>query len=242
MPAAAQMLDAGSSLAHQVAAADGVDDSLATELADRAGREERRGARTLAARYLSWASTLRSDRPISEAHLLDAGRLLIADGQVSRAAELARPAGTLRGKPAAEAWYWECWHGSKARAPWPSDGCSKRPPGLDAGETDDPVAVAALTQLGAIYCAYGRATQAIEVGRLALSLGPADPESERAAWFALAVGEATAHGAGRAWLGWPNGCPNRLRRSPRPTRTCSSCGGRSAFTPAVSRPGSPICG
>ena len=100
--AAAQMLDAGSSLAHRVAAADGVDDSLAAELADRAGREERRGARTLAARYLMWASTLGSDRPTAEAHLLDAGRLLIADGQVSRATELRGRLETLRGKPAAK--------------------------------------------------------------------------------------------------------------------------------------------
>ena len=43
MRAAAQMLDAGSSLAHRVAAADGVDDSLAAELADTAGRESAGG-------------------------------------------------------------------------------------------------------------------------------------------------------------------------------------------------------
>ena len=193
--AAAQMLDAGSSLAHQVAAADGVDDSLATELADRARREERRGARTLAARYLVWASTLRSDRSMSEAHLLDAGRLLIADGQVSRATELrdrlercaeSRQRSLVLGMLA-----WEQGESALAER-WLLEAASR----LDADETDHRVAVVALTQLGALYCAYGRAAQAIEAGRLALSLRPSDAESERAAWFAVAVGEATAHGAG----------------------------------------------
>ncbi len=110
--AAAQMLDAGSSVAHQVAAADGVDDSLAAELADRAGREGHRGARTLAAQYLIWASALGSDRPTAEARRSRSGRLLIADGQTSRATE---SQGRLEGcaKARCEAWSWACWHGSK---------------------------------------------------------------------------------------------------------------------------------
>ena len=86
---------------------------------------------------------------------------------------------------------------------------------LDVGETDDPVAVAALTQLGALYCTQGRATQAIEAGRLALSLRPADPESERAAWFALAVGEATAHGA-------PAGLARLAERLPQPAEAVAA--------------------
>ena len=45
--AAAQVLDAGSGLAHRVAATDGVDDGLAAELADAAGREQQRGAHAL---------------------------------------------------------------------------------------------------------------------------------------------------------------------------------------------------
>ena len=100
--AAAQMLAAGSSLAHRVAAADGVDDRLATELADRAEQEERRGARTLAARYLMWASSLGSDRPIAEHRLLDACRLWVADGQVSRAADWRHRLGELPGQPKAK--------------------------------------------------------------------------------------------------------------------------------------------
>ncbi len=188
------MLDAGSSLAHRVAAADGVDDSLAAELADTAGREERRGARTLAARYLLWASTLGSDRPTAEAHLLDAGRLLIADGQVSRAIELRgrleRCAESSRRSLVLGMLAWEQGESALAEG-WLLEATSH----LGGGETDDLVAVAALTQLGALYCIYGRATQAIEAGRSALSLRPADPGNERAAWFALAVGEATAHGA-----------------------------------------------
>ena len=192
--AAAQTLDAGSSLAHRVAAADGVDDSLAADLVDRAGREQRRGAHSLSARYLMWASSLRSDRRTAEDNLLEAGRLLIADGQVSRAAELRdrleRCEESSRRSLVLGMLAWEQGQSALAEG-WLLEAASR----LDANAADDPAALAALTQLGAMYCTDGRAAQAIEAGRLALSLRPADPESERAAWFALAVGEATARGA-----------------------------------------------
>ncbi len=55
----------------------------------------------------------------------------------------------------------------------------------------------------------GRARQAIDAGRRALSLRPADGETERAAWLALAVGEATAHGA-------PAGLARLAERLPQP--------------------------
>ncbi len=211
---AAQMLDAGSSLAHRVAAADGLDDSLAAELADRAGREQRRGARNLAARYLIWASSLGSDRPTAEHRLLEAGRLFIADGQVSRAAAFRDRLERCEESPLRSLVLgmlaWERGESAPAEE-WLLEAAS----GLDVGETDDPVAVAALTQLGAIYCTKGRATQAIEAGRLALSLRPADPESERAAWFALAVGEATAHGA-------PAGLARLAERLPQPAEAVAA--------------------
>ncbi len=192
--AAAQTVGAGSSLAHRVAAADGVDDSLAADLVDSARRAERRGARNLAARYLIWASSVGSPRPAAEAHLLEAGRLLILDGQTSRAAALrgrfescadTPQRGLVLGMLA-----WE--QGDSAGAEkWLLEAASAR----HAGHTHDPVVVPALTQLGALYCTHGRGVQAIEAARLALSLQPADLETERAAWSALAIGEATVHGA-----------------------------------------------
>jgi ATP/maltotriose-dependent transcriptional regulator MalT len=192
--AAAQIVGAGSSLAHRVAAADGVDDSLAADLADMARREEHRGARNLAARYLMWASSVGSDRPTAEQHLLEAGRLLILDGQTFRAAELGRRFETCADTPQRNLVLgmlaWE--QGDSARAErWLIEAAG----GLDGGHTDDPVAVAALTQLGELYCTHGRGLQAVEAARLALSLQPGDAGSERAAWLALAIGEATAHGA-----------------------------------------------
>jgi DNA-binding CsgD family transcriptional regulator len=192
--AAAEMPGAGSSLAHRVAAADGADDSLAADLADRARREELRGARNLAARYLNWASSVRSDRPAAEQHLLDAGRLLILDGQISRAAELRDRFDSCADTPQRSLVLgmlsWE--QGDSARAEkWLLEAAA----GLDAGHTHDPVTVAALTQLGVLYCTQGRGMQAIEAGRLALSSQLANAEAERAAWSALAIGEATAHGA-----------------------------------------------
>jgi DNA-binding CsgD family transcriptional regulator/tetratricopeptide (TPR) repeat protein len=191
--AAAQIVGAGSSLAHRVAAADGVDDSLAADLADTARREEHRGARNLAARYLMWASSVVSDRPTAEQHLLEAGRLLILDGQTLRAAGLRGRFETCADTPQRSLVLgmlaWE--QGDSARAErWLIEAA-----GLDGGRTDDPMALAALTQLGALYCTHGRGLQAIEAARLALSLQPGDAESERAAWSALAIGEATAHGA-----------------------------------------------
>jgi DNA-binding CsgD family transcriptional regulator len=192
--AAAQIVGAGSSLAHRVAAADGVDDSLAADLADTARREEHRGARNLAARYLMWASSVGSDRLTAEQHLLKAGRLLILDGQTFRAAELRSRFETCSDTPQRDLVLgmlaWE--QGDSARAErWLIEAAG----GLDEGRADDPVAVAALTQLGELYCTHGRGLQAIEAARLALSLQPGDAGSERAAWLALAIGEATAHGA-----------------------------------------------
>ena len=239
--AAAQTVGAGSSLAHRVAAADSADDRLAADLADGARREERRGGRNLAARYLMWASSVRSDRPTAEQHLLEAGRLLILDGQTSRAAGLRDQLETCADTPQRSLVLgmlaWE--QGDSARAEkWLLDAASD----FDAGPSRDPVAVQALTQLGALYCTHGRGGQAIETGRLALARQPADPEIERAAWSALAIGEATAHGApaGLARLG--SGCRYRPMPSPRKTRTCSSSGGRSASTPVASPRPAPICG
>ncbi len=86
--AAAEVLDAGAALAHRVAATDHVDDGLADEIDRAARRELGEGDVSLAARYLLWASTLSSRRERAEHRLLEAARLLLADGQTARAGAL----------------------------------------------------------------------------------------------------------------------------------------------------------
>ena len=81
--------------------------------------------------------------------------------------------------------------------------------GLESEDTVDPVPPAALAQLGLLYGTHGRGAEAIEVGRLALSLQPVDAENERTAWIALAVGEASVHGA-------PAGLVQLAQRLPQP--------------------------
>jgi DNA-binding CsgD family transcriptional regulator len=206
--AAAQVLDAGSRLAHRVAAADGVDDILAAELVDTAKLEEHRGARSLAAQYLIWASALGSDRSGAEAYLLEAGRLLIADGQSSRAIELrVRLEGCAESPRRSLVLGMLAWvQGQSAAAErWLLEAAAP----LHTGAPDDPVALAALTQLGELYFTDGRATQAMEAGRLTLSRRTVDAETERAAWHALVVGEAIAHGA-------PAGLTRLAERLPQP--------------------------
>ncbi len=212
--AAAQVLDAGSRLAHQVAAADGVDDILATELVDTAKLEEQRGARSLAAQYLIWASALGSDRSGAEAYLLEAGRLLIADGQSSRAIELrVRLEGCAESPRRSLVLGMLAWEQGRSAAAerWLLEAAAP----LYTSATDDPVALAALTQLGALYFTDGRATQAIEAGRLALSRRTTDADTERAAWHALVVGEAIAHGA-------PAGLARLAERLPQPAAAVAS--------------------
>jgi DNA-binding CsgD family transcriptional regulator len=86
--ASAQVTRWGTSWAHRVAATDSTDDVLADELERGAHYEIARGELSVAATYLSWAATLSSSREQSEERLLLGARLLIVDGQTSRAAAL----------------------------------------------------------------------------------------------------------------------------------------------------------
>ena len=86
--AAAESLDAAAALRHRVAAADGIDDDLARDLDESAADQAGRGARSVAATYLLWASSVGSDPQLNERRVLRAARLLLEDGQTARAAEL----------------------------------------------------------------------------------------------------------------------------------------------------------
>lgn len=86
--AAAREADADAALAHLVAATDHADDNLADHVEAAARREVERGAAAVAATYLLSAAPLSSARDQRERRLLTAMRLLLADGQTSRAAGL----------------------------------------------------------------------------------------------------------------------------------------------------------
>jgi DNA-binding CsgD family transcriptional regulator len=199
--AAAQVLDAGAALAHRVAAADQIDDRLGDEVEAAALRELERGAVALAATYLLWAWPLSSRPEQQERRLLMAMRLLLADGQTARAAGLRERAmacqptplrhlvlGTLAldqgGTAAAERWL------LAVTAP---DAGAAGPEDLTGSPAD--IESAALCTLGSLYVNQGRAVEAVTLAARAISLDPADPSRERAAWTVLALGEGMLRGA-----------------------------------------------
>jgi DNA-binding CsgD family transcriptional regulator len=209
--AAAEMADAGPRLAHLVAAAEGVDDGLADELARAAEVEELREAKSLAARYLTWASSLVGERETAESHLLRAALILVGDGQLGSAGALRERVEACRNSPRRDLVLgllaWE--HGDVAageaclKAAGSYDGLrgAVEPAGvlgdrhLVAARADRDAAVAALAHLGRLWGSQGRPEQAIEAGRTVLSARPTSLEIEQVAWQALVLGEAAAGGA-----------------------------------------------
>src|SRR4029453_7197350 len=83
--AAADAVGTAEALTHRVAAADGPDAALAADLAAAAATEP---PRAVGARYLLSAAAVASEPQRAERHLLDAVWLLVAEGQVARAAGL----------------------------------------------------------------------------------------------------------------------------------------------------------
>ena len=211
--AAAQVLDAGAALGHRVAACDHADDCLADEAEAAARHEAERGAVALAATYLLWAAPLSGARDQRERRLLAAMRLLLADGQTARAAGLADQAAACQAGPlrslvlgtlamdqgdaaAAERWLLDI------TAP---DGHGPGAEGHQGFQAD--VLAAALGSLGSLYVHQGQGVAAVALASRAISLEPADPLWERAAWTVLALGEGMLHGA-------PAGLARLARRLP----------------------------
>jgi DNA-binding CsgD family transcriptional regulator len=192
--AAAEILDPGAALSHRVVASDSVDDDLADEIDAAARREVASGALALAARYLLWASPLSSGRDRAEHRLLEAVRLLLADGQTARASVLGDQVEACREGPLRSlvlgTLAWEAGDAATAEQWLLRVGTL-----ADHDGSDDDVAAAALARLGILCCFQVRGQDAIEAGSGALALGPTDPEVERDAWIALASGEAMLRGA-----------------------------------------------
>jgi ATP/maltotriose-dependent transcriptional regulator MalT len=195
--AAAESLDAASALRHRVAAADGIDDGLARDLDESAAGRTSQGARSVAATYLLWASSVGSDPQLNERRVLRAARLVLEDGQVGRAAELRERVercgeGPLRSLVLGQL-AWEEAASIPAES-WLIE--ALKPAG--GPEPDGEVAAAALGHLATMYYTQGRGREAIDAATrlLALSgLRNLPGELERSGWIALAAGTAADQGA-----------------------------------------------
>ena len=192
--AAAESLDAASALRHRVAAAEGIDDDLARDLDESAAGRASEGARSVAATYLLWASSLGSGSQLNERRVLGAARLLLQDGQTTRAAELRERVercseGPLRSLVLGQL-AWEEGASVPAES-WLIE--ASKPAG--GSEPDGEVAAAALGHLGTLYYTQGRGQEAIDVATRLLALSNLPGELEPSGWIALAAGTAADHGA-----------------------------------------------
>jgi DNA-binding CsgD family transcriptional regulator len=189
---AAQVVAPSASLAHRAAAADGLDDDLADELAAAAARDARSGRRAGAAKQLLWATSLRRDRLGVERDLVRAAELMLIDWRTSDAV-------TLRDRIV------EC-HESPRRS---------LVLGMLAWQLGDPVtAEAALTAAAAggapdvaaasgallarLYNYLQRGDEAEAAARRVLVLQPDDHDVEVDAWTAAVVGVGARDGPIRA--------------------------------------------
>jgi DNA-binding CsgD family transcriptional regulator/tetratricopeptide (TPR) repeat protein len=192
--AAAESLDAASALRHRVAAAEGIDDDLARNLDESAADRASKGARSAAATYLLWASSLGSASEPNERRVLRAARLLLEDGQTARAAELRGRVercgeGPLRSLVLGQL-AWE----EGASVPAESWLIEAAKPAGGPGP-DGEVAAAALGHLGTLYHTQGRGKEAIDAATRLLALNNLPGELERSGWIALAAGRAADQGA-----------------------------------------------
>lgn len=188
--AAAQVLEGEPALAHQVAAADALDETLAAEVAEASASHRERGALGQAATYLLWASSLTADRQRQDEWLLGAARLLLRDGQTARVAGLVPRLQACRSGPLRDLVLgrlaWDRGDAAAAIRWLTRAGGNGAPPDLRAE---------ALALLGTVYTAQLRGQEALAAAREVLSLAPVDPAVEQSAWTALSLGQAMLHGA-----------------------------------------------
>jgi tetratricopeptide (TPR) repeat protein len=192
--AAAESLGAAAALRHRVAAAEGIDDDLARDLDESAAGRAGEGARSVAAAYLLWASSVGSDPQLNERRVLRAARLLLEDGQTARAAELRGRVegcgeGPLRSLVLGQL-AWEEGASTLAES-WLIE--ASKPAG--ASEPDGEVAAAALGHLGTLYHTQSRGQEAVDAAARLLALSNLPGELERSGWRTLAAGTAADQGA-----------------------------------------------
>jgi DNA-binding NarL/FixJ family response regulator len=176
---------------HRVAAADAVDDELADELDSGSVNEIHRGNAGLAAKYILWASPLTSQRAVADARLLRGARLLLADGQLDRIADLlpdieACDPGPLR----------DLVLGGLEYEKGEFDSAQRLLASAAAHDDADPnVRAEAHIRLGSIYLLQGEPRRQAQAAQAALSLGGNDEQVDRTAWGSLASAEFSLNGA-----------------------------------------------
>ena len=192
--AAAESLDAASALRHRVAAAEGTDDDLARDLDESAAGRASEGARSVAATYLLWASSVGLGPQLNERRVLRAARLLLEDGQTARAAELrGRVEGCGEGPLRSLVLGQLAWE-EAASAPAESWLIEASKP-VGGPEPDDEAAATALGHLGTLYHTQGRGKEAIDAATRLLALRNLPSELERSGWITLTAGTAADQGA-----------------------------------------------
>jgi tetratricopeptide (TPR) repeat protein len=184
--AAADAVGPGEALTHRVAAAEGPDAALAGELAAAAAGEPRRA---VSARYLLSAAAVTPDPRQGEQYLLDGVWLLLAEGQLVRAAGLRDRVAACAATPKRELVLGSLdWEAGRAE---PAEAALRR-----AARDEDPgVVVAALSALGQVYFTLGRGDEAMATAARLLALPALPAPDERAAWIFAAVGEMFVRGA-----------------------------------------------
>jgi DNA-binding CsgD family transcriptional regulator len=189
---AAEVVPPSASLAHRVAAADGLDDDLADELAAAAACDARSGRRAVAAKQLLWATSLRRDRLGVERDLVRAAELMLIDWRTSEAV-------TLRDRIV------EC-HESPRRSlvlgmlAWQLGDTVTAEAALTAAAADGApdVAAASGALLGRLHVYLQRGDEAETAGRRVLALQPDDHHVEVDAWTDIVVGVGIRDGPIRA--------------------------------------------
>ncbi len=225
--AAAGVTRWGVSWAHRVAAADRPDDGLADELEAGARYEIARRDLSLAATYLSWASTVSSSRERSEERLLRGARLLIIDVQTSRADVL-----LPRVEQCAETALRDLVLGMLAFAHADAAGAERWLSGVARLPGPAWVHADALGHLALLGTLQGRGDDVVAAAEAALATGALDDVgTDQNVWWALALGVAMQRGAPAGLCASALGSPPRRRRSRRATPSCWPCAASSATSP-----------
>lgn len=189
--AAARELGPVAGLPHRVSAADGPDDMLADHLVEGARDALGAGGTSVAARNLLWAAGVRSDRAAADRHLLSAARVLMADGQIGRAAgmrdQIAATSASRTRELVLGMLDWEEGGAASAEGRLRAAAGPPEPSafadGRDMDGDDGEVSMEALAHLGRLYVTTGRGEEAVAASERLLAQTDLRPPLERAAWI-----------------------------------------------------------
>jgi DNA-binding CsgD family transcriptional regulator len=205
--ATARVLPTASALAHRVAATEGADDELASDLETTARQEIETGAVGPGSRHLLWASSLSSEPELAERRLLEAAWALISRGQVSQAGALRVRVESCRDSTLRSLVLgmidWEQGEAASAEL-WLLRAT------LVQSEPEAALQAArAWAELSAAYAMHGRVREAFDAAQTALQIAPEGSSTERLAWIGLAMSEGMLRGA-------PAGLARLQERIPQP--------------------------